>query len=70
VDVYPETEKVGKQLKFASGRGIRFAVIIGESEREADTVTIKDLAAGDQQTLPRAQAGSYIMGLLNLNPKP
>jgi histidyl-tRNA synthetase len=64
VDVYPEVDKIGKQLKFASARGIRFAAIIGESEREADAVTIKDLTAGGQQTMPRAAAASYIMGLL------
>jgi len=65
VDVYPETDKIGKQLKFASARGIRFAAIIGESERQADTVTIKDLTAGGQQTIARADAASYIMGLLS-----
>jgi histidyl-tRNA synthetase len=73
VDVYPEADKIGKQLKFASARGIRFVAIVGESERQADSVTIRDLTAGGQQTVPRADAASYIMGLLNAeapNPKP
>jgi histidyl-tRNA synthetase len=60
VDVYPETEKIGKQLKYASSRGIRFAAIIGENERVAQTVTIKDLTAGGQQTLARGAAGEHI----------
>lgn len=68
VDVYPEVDKIGKQLKFASGRGIRFVVLIGETERQADTVTIKDLTAGGQQTMSRAAAASYIIGLLNPEP--
>jgi histidyl-tRNA synthetase len=65
VDVYPEVDKVGKQLKFGSARGVRFAVIIGESERQAGTVTVKDLVSGGQQTIPVADAASYIMGVLN-----
>jgi histidyl-tRNA synthetase len=64
VDVFPEADKIGKQLKFASARHIRFALIIGESEREAEMVTVKDLVAGGQQTMPRANAASYIMGFL------
>ena len=65
VDVYPEADKLGKQLKFAASRGIRFAAIVGESERQAATVTIKDLEAGGQQAVSRAAAAAYIMGLLN-----
>ena len=68
VDVYPETDKIGKQLKFASARGIRFAAIVGESERQAGTVTIKDLVAGGQQTMPRADAAPYVRRLLVSNP--
>jgi histidyl-tRNA synthetase len=64
VDVYPETDKIGKQLKFASARGIRFAAILGESERQSASVTIKDLVNGGQQTVPRAEAASYVRGLL------
>lgn len=60
VDVYPETDKIGKQLKYASMRGIRFAAIVGESERLAQTVTVKDLDAGGQQTLDRTAAAEYI----------
>jgi histidyl-tRNA synthetase len=66
VDVYPEVDKIGKQLKFASARGIRFAAIVGEAERQAGTVTIKDLAAGGQQIVTSAEAASYIMDLLRL----
>jgi histidyl-tRNA synthetase len=67
VDVYPEADKIGKQLKFASGRGIRFAAIVGESERQAGTVTIKDLVAGGQQTVSRESAATYIRAV---NPEP
>jgi len=65
VDVYPEADKIGKQLKFASARGIRFAAIIGESERQSGTVTIKDLVIGGQETISRDGAASMIRSKLN-----
>jgi len=68
VDVYPEADKLGKQFKFAASRGIRFAAILGESERREGTVTIKDLDTGNQQTLPRAAAASHVKSILNPEP--
>jgi histidyl-tRNA synthetase len=65
VDVYPETDKIGKQLKFASARGIRFAAIVGETERQSGSVTIKDLVEGGQTTLGRDRAASMIRSKLN-----
>ena len=39
-------KNMGKQLKYADRRGARFAVMIGEDERAAGTVTVKDLTRG------------------------
>jgi histidyl-tRNA synthetase len=47
-DVAPEPAKLGKQLRHADRIGARFALIVGEDERSRGTVTVKDLAAGDQ----------------------
>lgn len=44
-EVYPEARKLGNQFSFAEKKGALAAVLIGESERAAGTVTIKDLAA-------------------------
>jgi histidyl-tRNA synthetase len=60
VDVYPERDKIGKQLKYASARGIRFAAIVGESERTAGTVTIKDLAAGGQEVVEQDAVAEWV----------
>ena len=34
VDLYPEADKLGKQFKYASSRGIPFVAIVGDDERE------------------------------------
>ncbi len=47
-DVAPEPDKLGRQLKHADRIGARFALIAGENERSTETVTVKDLATGDQ----------------------
>jgi histidyl-tRNA synthetase len=41
----------GDQLKYADRRGIPLAILIGEDEAAAGTATIKDLAAGNQETV-------------------
>jgi histidyl-tRNA synthetase len=37
---------IGKQLKYADRRGAAVAILVGENEREAGQVTVKDLALG------------------------
>jgi histidyl-tRNA synthetase len=52
VDLYPEADKMGKQFKYASGRGIPFVAIIGDDERVRGEVAIKDMKSGEQLRLP------------------
>lgn len=52
VDLYPEADKMGKQFKYASSRGIPFVAIIGDDERARGEVAIKDMQSGEQLTLP------------------
>lgn len=53
-DLWVGTGKFGKQLKYADRRGARAAVIAGAREREAGTVSVKELASGDQVTVDRS----------------
>jgi histidyl-tRNA synthetase len=53
VDLYPEADKLGKQFKYASSRGIPYVAIVGEDERARGEVAIKDMASGAQQTVRR-----------------
>jgi histidyl-tRNA synthetase len=64
VDVYPEADKLGKQLKYASARGVSFVVVIGDDERGRGEVALKNMTGGEQRTLERAQAGAAILEAL------
>jgi histidyl-tRNA synthetase len=55
VEVYPDADKIGKQMKYAASRQIRFAVIVGDDERAQGTVAVKDLKAGTQTVVPRSE---------------
>jgi len=60
VDVYPDADRVGKQVKYASARGVHFVAILGDDERERGEVAIKDLRTGEQTTVPRADLGEFL----------
>ena len=45
-EVFTGSGNVTKQLKYADRRGARFAVLMGEDEASASTVTVKDLVLG------------------------
>ena len=41
---------VGAALKLANKRQIRLALIVGEDERQAGTVTVRNLETGEEQS--------------------
>jgi histidyl-tRNA synthetase len=52
--------KIGKQLKWASDSGARFCLIYGAAEREAGTVTVRDLDNAAQEAVPLDEVGAYL----------
>jgi histidyl-tRNA synthetase len=60
VDVYPEADKLGKQLKYASSRGVSYVAVIGDDERERGEVALKELKTGGQETVSREHAASIL----------
>ncbi len=52
-DLYPDTDRYGKQFKYAEERRIRYALLVSPREIEAGIVVVKDLASGEQEEVPR-----------------
>jgi len=65
VDLYPEADKIGKQFKYASARTVPFVAILGDDERARGEVAMKDLRSGDQTSVSRAEAASYVKSRLD-----
>ena len=60
VDLYPEADKLGKQFKYASSRGIPFVAIVGDDERARGEVAIKDMESGEQRSVKRGEVASAL----------
>jgi histidyl-tRNA synthetase len=69
VDVYPEADKVGRQFKYAAGRGVPIVALRGEDEIAHGTVAVKDLRTGEQQSVPRPHVAAHVQALL-ATPRP
>ena len=59
--VFPDAEKIGKQIKYADSRGIPLVAQLGEDEIKAGTVTVKNLSAQTQATYDQSAAGAAIL---------
>lgn len=50
-ELYPENSKLNKQFTYAEKKGIKKLVFLGDEEIKNNTVTFKDLTAGEQKTV-------------------
>lgn len=64
VDLYPEPDKLAKQFKYASSRGIPFVAIVGDDERAKSEVAIKNMKSGEQRSVSRDQIADVIRNSL------
>ena len=59
--IYMEQKKAKAKFAYADRLRIPYAVIIGEDEKAAGTVSLKDLATGAQETLTAKEAAEKII---------
>ena len=59
-DAALEERPLKAQLKMADRAGATFALIVGEREAEAGTVTVRRLADGHQETVPATDVATWI----------
>jgi len=60
VFVYPETDKLGKQFKYAAQINVPFVCILGEDEIKNNLVALKNMHTGDQETISREELARKI----------
>jgi histidyl-tRNA synthetase len=59
-ELYPESDKMKKQLAYADKRAIPLAVIIGENEMENGKAMVKNMKTGAQEEVQVSRLISYI----------
>lgn len=50
-ELYPYKAKMSKQFQFAEKKGIKYAVIVGETEMQKNIFALKNLHSGEQQNV-------------------
>ncbi|MFD2561998.1 histidine--tRNA ligase [Aquimarina rubra] len=50
-ELYPDSAKMNKQMKYANKRAIPFVILAGASEIENDNFTVKNMETGTQETI-------------------
>jgi histidyl-tRNA synthetase len=63
-EVYPELDRLGKQLKTADQKEIPYVVIVGPDEAEQGMATVRDMRTGEQLTPMMEKVGEVIRGKL------
>lgn len=48
-DLYPEPAKMKKQMSYANARNVPYVAIIGETERQENKVSLKNMVTGEQK---------------------
>ena len=56
VELYPDRAKLKKQFKYANDRNVRWVMVLGEDERNAGKVMLKDMHEGAQDVLTMDEA--------------
>ena len=54
-EIYPESAKMKKQMTYANNKNVPFVVLIGENEMKEGTLTVKNMATGEQFSYPNIQ---------------
>ncbi len=60
VDLFPDRDKVGKQMKYADGRGYPYVALVGPDERDRGAVAVKALGTGEQTEVPRTEVAAWL----------
>lgn len=55
-EIYPDAAKMKKQMQYADKKQMQYVALCGENERLAGTITVKNMATGEQSNLPIAEA--------------
>ncbi len=64
VDMYPDTDRYGKQFGYADERDAPYVAILAPDEVEAGVVALKDMKSGDQEKVAREDVADWLLDRL------
>jgi histidyl-tRNA synthetase len=64
-EIYPEADKMKKQMKYADQKKINFVVLAGETEIKSGLLTVKNMLNGEQSDVKTEQLAAYFLEKLH-----
>ena len=64
-EIYPEADKMKKQMKYADQKKITFVVLVGETEIKSGLLTVKNMLNGEQSDVKTEQLATYFLEKLH-----
>jgi histidyl-tRNA synthetase len=58
-ELYPDSVKIQKQMKYANDTHVQFVALLGESELENKTVQVKNMSSGEQTQLSWSDLSTF-----------
>ena len=65
VELYPQSDKLGKQFKYAAERHIRLVLLVGDDERAKGEVSVKDMETSEQKSISKERLLTELKKLVN-----
>ena len=62
-DLYPDSTKIQKQMKYANNRGVPYVILMGDREMANEEFVVKDMRQGDQKTYSLGQVAEFARSL-------
>jgi histidyl-tRNA synthetase len=60
VMVYPQTDKLGKQFKYADQIDVKYVCVLGDNELAENTVQVKNMKTGEQENVARDKVAEKV----------
>jgi histidyl-tRNA synthetase len=59
-ELYPDAQKLKKQISYADSKKIPFIIMAGENEIISNSLTVKTMSTGEQKNIQMDQLGSFV----------
>ncbi len=54
-EIYPDSDKMKKQMNYANRKGIKFVALVGDAEIQEQLINLKNMETGEQQLVTQAE---------------
>ena len=59
-EIYPDADKMKKQMGYADSKKIPYVALVGENEIAAGKITVKNMTTGAQQMLTVSELADFL----------